>query len=116
MHELLILLSWILEELIDIYPLATWIFGDLTGKPVSILPLTEAMGIKIIPTLLDTHPTANGHVIIQVYGGKYTAILPPTPFDWKLFWYRVVVAFLLAELIVIIAPDLADWILRFLGM
>jgi hypothetical protein len=68
MHELLILLSWVLEEFINIYPLL-----NLTGKPVSMLPLTEAMGIKIIPT---SNPTAKL---------KYTAILPPTPFDWKLF-------------------------------
>jgi hypothetical protein len=109
MHELLILLSWILEELIDIYPLATWLFGDLTGKPVSMLPLTEAMGIKIIPTLRDTHPTANGHVIIQVYGGKYTAILPPASDD---FWYNVAMGLILTQLILLIAM----WILMLLGL
>jgi hypothetical protein len=109
MHELLILLSWVLEELIDIYPLATWLFGDLTGKPVSILPLTEAMGIKIIPTLQDTHPTANGHVIIQLCGGKYTAILPLASDD---FWYKVAMGLILTQLILLIAM----WILMLLGL
>jgi hypothetical protein len=66
-----------------------------------ILPWTKAMGIEFIPTLLDTHPTAKSHVIIELYGGKYTAILPPTPADNLTYTFKLMSAICIVEFVLI---------------
>jgi hypothetical protein len=82
------------------YAYDPWAFSSnfKSASADSILPWTTNIGIKIIPTLLDTHPTAKSHAIIEVYGGKYTAILPPTQADKWAFTLKLMTVFGIANI------------------
>jgi hypothetical protein len=84
---------WILKNFLYGHPqfIDPWSFkaNFNLASANSILPLTTETGIQIILTSHDSNPMANNHVIIELYGGKYTAIVPPTQTPIQQFVLRL---------------------------